>query len=430
MHQKALLLTIAALSTSAFAQYEVRLAASGQQLSISLTLPPGAEGPLKLAPRGAAWGLKPQVRDVRCGDDSLSQDSDGNWLAPANCPRVTWLVDPDLVPAQGADASEQRTLAVGQSPWVLLAEPTSLLRRLGVDGATTIRSAPGSHQLVGATQVEKGVYRVPPVNSGPEFYVLGRAKLSQRKLGQLEITYVADHPARVMELGLEALHASALRYLTGVLPLPQAIAPVDRSLLVVWLGVSESRGGAGGAAGSRSFLANYVLGSPANNRRNTALTMMIVAHEQFHQLVDVLRSDLPPQPSTVWFNESIAHYYGLKALLAADKSKAAKDVWNRFIDKERAVEHGLIELNHRYESGDQAVYNLFYSQGATFWFEIDTAISTATRGEKSLDNYLGELLRNPIANNEGLPLSFIDQLRRVAGGSVDQILSKYVSRTR
>ena len=415
MPHQAFLLSLALFSSTAFAQYEVGHAPRGQHLSISLTLPAGVAGPVKLAPRGAAWGLKPQVSNVQCGEHPVPQDQEGYWVAPAGCPRVTWRVVPDVIPAEGADASEQRTLAVGQARWILLAEPTSLLRPLNSDGATTIRSGPGHPPMIGATQVEPGVFRVPPVNSGPEFYVVGAAQPSKRTLGELRIVYVADNARRVQQLDLEALHASALSYLTQVVPLPRTSPARDRSLLVVWLGVSESRGGAGGAAGSRSFLANYVLGSNANKGRNTALTMTIVAHEQFHQLVDVLRSDLPNQALAVWLNESIAHYYALKALLVAYKSRAANEVWARFIDPDRAVEHGLVELNRRYQAGDQAVYNLFYSQGATFWYAIDSALKTATDGKKSLDDHLLELLRGPLAHGSDLPPSFIEQIRQVGG---------------
>jgi hypothetical protein len=425
MYQIAFLLMIATLSTITFAQYEVRWLENEQHLSLSFT-PPRDAGALKLAPRGVAWGLKSQVDDVRCGDDPLPRDVDGNWLAPADCTKVEWRVVPDVVPVDGVGASGQRTLAVGKLPWILLAEPTSILRPLGIDGAATIRSVPGTARFLGATQVESGVFRVPPVHGGPEFYVLGEAELSRRRFGQLEISYVADNAARVKELGLEALHASALRYLTKVTRFSRMTAQGDRSLVVVWLGVSESQGRAGGAAGSRSFLANYVLGSNSNHRRNLALTTMIIAHEQFHQLADILRSDLPPQPFPVWLNESIAHYYGLKALLVSDKSKYAKDFWDEFVDRDRVIESGLIELNHRYESGDPTVYPLFYSQGATFWNELDNVIQTATGGEKSLDHYLVELLCGSLESNGDLPASFVDRLRRVGGGSIDQVISRYV----
>lgn len=123
MYSHALFLASATLCSSAFAQYEVQLAPGGQHASISLTLPPGGAEPVKLATRGAAWGLKPQVSEVRCGGDALPQDADGQWLAPASCTQVTWRVVPDPVPAEGADASEQRTLSVGPGRWILLAEP-------------------------------------------------------------------------------------------------------------------------------------------------------------------------------------------------------------------------------------------------------------------------------------------------------------------
>jgi predicted metalloprotease with PDZ domain len=154
--------------------------------------------------------------------------------------------------------------------------------------------------------------------------------------------------------------------------------------------------------------------------------MMIIAHEQFHQLVDLSRGDLPSPSAAVWFNESLAQYYGLKALSAADKSQDARDVWAEFIDPHRPVEHGLLELNRRYVSGDHAVYNLFYSEGATLWHAIDTAIATSTRGEKTLDDYLGDLLRAQIAEDGSLPNSLIDRLRSAGGASVDQAMSKYL----
>lgn len=427
MHHKALLLSLTMLSSAAFAQYEVRQEPRGQQLLITFTLPVGEESPVKLAPRGAAWGLKPQVSNVQCGDDPVPQDEEGYWVAPAGCSQISWSVLPDVVPVEGVDASEQRTLSVGHGHWVLLAEPTSLLRPVNSDGATTIRNVSGHPPILGSSKIEQGVYQVPPVNSAPEFYVVGHSDASTRTLGELQITYVADNASRVNELKLEELHVSALKYLTQVVPLPQQSNAIDRSLLIIWLGVSESRGGAGGAAGSRSFLANYVIGSTANKGHNTALTMMIVAHEQFHQLVDVLRSDLPNQPLAVWVNESIAHYYGLKALLAADKSQSAQAVWTRFIDPDRTVEHGLVELNRRYDAGDQAVYNLFYSQGATFWYEIDSALKIASDGKVSLDDYLVTLLRGPFVPGSDLPPSFIDQIRKVAGPRIDSILSRYVT---
>ena len=107
MPHQAFILSLALFSSTAFAQYEVGHAPRGQHLSISLTLPAGVAGPVKLAPRGAAWGLKPQVSNVQCGEHPEPQDQEGYWVAPAGCPRVTWHVLPDVIPAEWADASEK-----------------------------------------------------------------------------------------------------------------------------------------------------------------------------------------------------------------------------------------------------------------------------------------------------------------------------------
>jgi hypothetical protein len=424
-----LLLAVAGLTAAppGFAQLEVRLAPGASELSFTLTLPAATGGPRTLAPRGAAWGLKPQVDDVRCDGEVLPPGANATWTAPASCSKVTWRVTPDAVPAEGADASEQRTLAVGGGRYVLLAEPTSMLRVQGDEAAGTIRAAAGSRPLRGATPAaEAGAFRVPPAASAPEFYVLGDAAVSQRQVGALAVSYVADDAARVQRLGLEAVHRKALSHLTKALPLPPRLAAADRSLLVLWLGVAESRGGAGGAAGSRSFVANYVLGAPATAARHAALTTMIVAHEQFHQLVDIVRSQGPAAPSAVWFEESLAQFYGLDALRAADPSAAARQVRAKYIDPQRKVEHGLLELNRRFQAGDQEVYELFYSQGATFWHEIDEALRAATGGRKRLHHFLGELLRTPLAPGGALAPGVVASLRAAGGAGVERALAKHL----
>ncbi|RZJ08531.1 MAG: hypothetical protein EOP39_13650 [Rubrivivax sp.] len=423
----ALWLACTVLPPLASASYEVKLAPGARQLTLSLALPPGARAGVRLAPRGAAWGLKPQVEDVRCAGRPLPQDAEGHWLAPASCTRVTWRVVPDAVSADGADASEQRTLAIAKRRWVLLAEPTALLRPQGVDAASTLRAAKGSVELLGATPMGRGGWRVPPGNSAPEFYVLGRAQVVSRQQGAFAVRYVADDPELVKQLNLQALHAAALAQLVRVVPLPPATSPADRSLLVVWLGVAASRGSAGGAAGSRSFVANYVRGEPADAARHAALTLGVAAHEQFHQLVELFRNRHPATSSAVWFDESLAHFYGLKALRAADKSRDAQALWARSVDLQRPVEHGLLELHRRHEAGDASVYESFYSQGAAFWHAVDTAISAATQGQQSLDDHLGDVLRAPLSSDGALPESLVQRLRAVAGPAIDDALTRYVT---
>lgn len=423
------LLALLTLVPSAAAQYEVRTAPGASALFFSLRMPAGAKAAVQLAPRGLAWGLKPQVSDVRCDGRRLPKAETGSWLAPPDCALVTWRVLPDRVSRLGADASRQRTLRVGRRPWLLLAEPTSLLRPIGDMQAGAISAAPASLPLAGATPLAGGGFRLPPASGAPEFYVLGHVQQTRRPLGQLQVSYVADDAESVGRLGLQARHASALNYLLALVPLPQPLADADRSLLVVWLGVAESAGQAGGAAGSRSFVANYVVGSPAQAQRHAARTLLIMAHEQFHQLVDMVQGSLPAPPATaLWINESLAHYYGLKAMKAVDSSAAAQALWKQFIDEKRPVEFGLLELERRHAAGDPDAYDAFYTQGATFWHALDAAIAGAGHGRHGLDDYLGELLRMPVGVDGALPASLVERLRAVAGEEVDAVLAKYVGR--
>ena len=418
-------LIIALLAVPAAAQYEVKINPGTRQLELELALPPHAD-PVEVSARGAGWGLQSQVQDVKCGKESLERRANGAWIVPAECRRVSWTVIPDLISDGGADPSKQRTLAVGSGPWFLLAEPTSLLRPLGRSGPSSISDTSRSDRLVGATPVGSDHYEVPAANHAPEFYVLGPAAVVERTVGDFDVTYVADEPSRVRRLRLDQLHAKALSYLSAVVRLPKSNPDPSRSLLVIWLAAGQLRGPLGGAAGSRSFVANYVIDKAADEKRNRSMTLAITAHEQFHQLVDMLRGEQSPLP--VWLSESLAQYYALKALLHADDSQAAREIRNEFIDPARAVSQRLLELNRRHASGDRSAYTRFYSEGATLWGAVDSAITAATHGEQSLDDYVKELLVSQLPGDGTLPRHFIDRLQQVAGPQINQIFEKYVGR--
>lgn len=130
----------------------------------------------------------------------------------------------------------------------------------------------------------------------------------------------------------------------------------------------------------------------------------------------------------LWLNESLAHYYGLKALERDSSSPDAQFVRARFIDPLRPITRGLLELNRRYSANDRSVYPLFYEQGATFWSEIDSAISVATDGAGSLDKWLPDLLRSATSQDDGLPESFVTSLRGLVGAKADEFLRKYVGK--
>jgi len=88
-----------------------------------------------------------------------------------------------------------------------------------------------------------------------------------------------------------------------------------------------------------------------------------------------------------------------------------------------AVSPGLRALQRQHAAGDSSVYPLFYSQGATFWFEIDRALQA--RNGQGLDELVPGLIHGSFAANDGLPESFTEELRERLGPDARSILDRY-----
>jgi hypothetical protein len=422
-----ILLSLGLLSGTACADYTVVVdLARLDELTVSLKLPKAEGAPHRLNVRGAAWGLDSQVHSARCGEVPLKQQKNGTWIAPGSCREVTWKVHPELAVDRSADAARQATLLFQQPHWLLLSEPTSLLRLVDdlSASASPIALKSGEAAMRGATAMGERSWRVPSPNEAPEFFVIGNVPARSRTIGAFEVRYVADNLGRVEALGLEALHEKALDSLARVLPPPPALPATERTLLVVWVGIGERHGRAGGAAGNRSFVANYVIGKPDSARLNAARTLMVLAHEQFHQLAGLVRGPLPALP--LWLNESLAAYYGLKTLQKVAPGNDADSIRAEFIAPSRPLTAGLLELERRHAAKDASAYPLFYSQGATFWAAIDNALRANSAGANDLDALIPGLLGSNIEPGGRLPARFVAMLRTNLGARADELLAKYV----
>jgi hypothetical protein len=378
--------------------------------------------------RGLNFGLVSQVADPSCDEVSLLATGDGQWAIPDDCCMLSWFIDMEPTAPNGVDTSLQRSLVFSGGDWWLLSEPTSLLRISGPDRESMLRvrfeGLPESSRIAGATRVEQGVWRLPGLNHAPEFFAFGNLVLEQHDVGRLQATYVIDDQDRFGRLNLPALHRQALAYLANVFQVPTDLPAADRHLLVIWLGIDESLGHAGGAAGSRSFLANYVDGGDEGLDMNLARTMLILAHEQTHQLHDLTWPGGTPGPT--WLGESIAHYYGLKALARSGlPDEVVGVVMNFFIDPTRPVEAGLVEYERRYEAGDTDAYQMFYAQGATFWSEVDRVLLSVAPASGGLDALIPDFVQSP-ASDEGLPRSFQQLLLEQGGEEMRDLLARYV----
>ena len=357
------------------------------ELAVTLKLPKAEVAPHRLDVRGAAWGLQPQVHSAACGSVPLKQQKNGTWIADASCREVNWKVSPVVALDGSVDVSKHATLLFQNPRWLLLADPSSLLRLTddATAPASSITIQSGRAAALGATPLGKQAWRVPSAASAPEFFVIGDLPARSRTIGAFEVRYVADDQRRIEALGLEAGHERLLEYLARVLPPPAALPASERTLLVVWIGIDERRGRAGVAVGNRSFLANYVIGKPEETKLNAARTLLVLAQHQFRQLADLVRAPLPPLPA--WINDSLAEYYALKAVQTLFPGPKAA-----------SIRSGRIE----------------------FWAAIDDAL-----GAGALDPLVPELLRASVEPGGRLPAAFVAQLRARLGARTDALLAKY-----
>jgi len=148
---------------------------------------------------------------------------------------------------------------------------------------------------------------------------------------------------------------------------------------------------------------------------------MVTSHEQFHQLTQMARGDRPGLPS--WLNEALGAYYGITAARRVRPGPEADTLYNHFVDRDRPIEHGLVEWDRRYAAGDPSGYPFFYSQGATFLSLLDQALQA--HGSR-LDALLPALLRCAFPTDNTLPPDFMQQAEKIAGPEASALIERYV----
>lgn len=396
-------------------------------LQISMRLPADGKSQILyslIQDSGGITPIKNQVKNPRCGRLALKRNGKGEWITPARCNRVTWTVLPLALPVHGYDANLQSTARIGHASWLVFSERTSLLRIKGESGPDTITMRRANVPLWGGTPVAPGNWRVPTPDEAPEFYVIGNAPTQQIQIGGLSITYVAENAEEVRDRGLLALHAQALSYLTAITFPGHELDDQHEHLLILWLGLDARTQMLNGAAGQRSFIANYVSGGATDETKPIVHALMVTAHEQFHQLTQMARCNLPALPG--WLNEALGAYYGITTAKRLLPGTEAETLFARFVDAKRPVEHGLLEWNRRNLAGDASGYPFFYTQGATFLSLLD---QTLKAHGSSFDEVMPQLLRSRMPADGSLPPEFISRIRQIAGTEATDLVDHYLGHT-
>ena len=397
--------------------YDIRInPAAPNTARVSLTLPP--VDPLdptipKLVSRGERLGIKPQIHDVRCNGMPLAQSGKGEWTLPPKCKTAHWTVDIRDVPPDGINVAKQQSLHL-KTPkdWWLISGPSSLLRLVPPPPHTDVVIAVRGRPLV--------LDHLPGITLPPAFFVVGDAPSHRTTTDNLSLTYVADDLARVETTVRVEDHIRGIAYFRRILRSDEH-ADIPTDLTVVWLGVDRKKGDVGGAGGFDTLLANYIRSDAPPRKRGLILPLIIVLHEQFHQLT---RGPLP-----AWMNESLATYFALKAVaqIYTDPADIAA-ARTTFLHPKAKIDLGLIDVQHELEQEhDFSHYSLFYSQGATFWDQIDKALAKATKGAKSLDDVLPAIMSTSYSGDAVLPPHVEDALADIPKDELNALVAKYLA---
>ena len=325
--------------------------------------------------RGNMMGVPSQLSDVSCGGHEIAQNEDLTWSVPDTCHTVSWTINLSTQDTSSFQPSQQQSLFTDPN-WWLISGPSSILRLSGED--TEIKQ-------IGFTLPDnmRVAYQLQNVNNPPNYYNLGTVPSRSVRNETDALTYIGDDLDAVLSIVSPKDHLKAIAYFRSVLG--TSARRVDR-LDVVWFGAPRERREASGAAGYDTILANYIISKDVPKREEQLLSLMLVLHEQFHQL------DSGSHP--IWIGESLANYYALKALLEIyPNDMAAISVWDRFIDVDRPVDISLTQIQSEISTdGNRQNYGLLYTQGASFWHELDMALQANSSGLTGLDDYILKIM--------------------------------------
>lgn len=377
---------------------------------VSLDLKPNPVGTVKLISRAESLGTNSQVFDVQCNEREIEKTAEQQWFVPPDCSQVTWKVRFDQIrEAENVQPSQQRSLYM-PSDWWVLSGATSLLR---VQSETS--DTPIELNVNRKSSISKTVYNL---NAPPNFYIIGNAPEASFTHDSNKIAYYGEDLETVLSIISPQQHINALNYFKSIIG--KTKTRDQNNLSVIWFGASRDRREASGAAGYDAILANYIIPEDAPKMEEQLLSLMLIFHEQFHQM--------SAGSHPVWMNESLANYYALKALQKAfPDNLSERKIWNRFINTEVNKSIGLLDIQKQIiENGNRQNYGLLYTQGASFWFEIDQAIKKSSSGNMSLDSLMPQIMELEITNDDLSYVKLKTMLDIIPESHFNQLKTKYL----
>ncbi len=317
------------------------------------------------------------------------------------CQQITWSIDFKQIPVRGTDVSEQRNL-YSSAGWWLLFEWNSIPRLQG--HSVEICANPAN-----STATDK-CRQLPDLNAAPLIMVWGQARTLKAQ-GDNKFSIYADTQRVLSNQGWSQLMAQ-YSYLQQLL---QPKSGHKRDIDIIWVGIDESFGSMGGATGSQSFVANYLVKNNQVSQANLSKLHWISGHEIFHLLSPFL--------TPLWISESLAHYYGYKSLIKAGVPvQTPVEIWQSKLATAAHASTGLYAAHEMVtDKNDMSYYGLFYNKGAAFWQQLDDELK---RNGSSLDSHIALLAgTSSVKPNK----NFVAAVEAVLGKKeFSQLVSKYL----
>lgn len=324
--------------------------------------------------RGVTMGITKQVQNVVCDNKQLKENKVGIWQVPAGCQKLRWQVP--LAQSGNELASAQQSLRFGD--FILFSEISSLPRlqdatseyiKIAILNVKTIFPKPSTLNEI----------KLPNIHSAPFFLMLNPTIVGTKSSNAIKLTYFADNQIATSKLPNLSSHMIGLKWLNTIVP-----GKTEENFNIAWLGIPAKKVSLAGATGTDILLTNY----PNNGKFSfgQAMLLYVTLHEAFHQL----SSNYSEQP--IWVSESLASYYGIRALQFALPNDAnAAALIEKFIEGANQYKAGLITINRKVQEGDRSVYGAFYTKGIAFWMAVDNALRQTQND--NLDNRLLDVFR-------------------------------------
>ncbi|MBT5186271.1 MAG: hypothetical protein HOH19_04040 [Kordiimonadaceae bacterium] len=377
--------------------------------TVTMNLPKRTKGH-ELYSRAGNNQTETQVRDVKCAGEIIEQDDDGRWFIPGQCEEINWSVDFFHEDQEGIAAYEQKSILKKNSDWWIFSSPSALLR---------LRREPPSLKI--SFDVPGQKYFKTSLSSSmspPSYFALGNVPSETIRRGGIKLTSISDDPSYTSQIINIDDHLSALEYLSSIMGLNDT--GEVRHITMIMIGIIRERQSLGGAAGSNAMLVNYIFENEQSMDREKYYPVLIALHEQIHQLYRGSQLE--------WVEESLAHYYGSKALQRVyPDNKTINEIVEGLYTSTAEDIPGLVEIQRRIdENRDFRLYDNFYNQGSAFWYNLDKLIHRFSDKHETLDDYLAIIMRSEFKRNEGIPNKVLRYLDFIPTDILHELEEQYL----